>query len=238
MTLLQCTGLAFGYGKAFAAPFDFSLDEGQVVALMGRNGSGKSTLLKTLAGIIPLLEGSLEIQGTQIKSLPARELAKRVAYISISKAAPDRMTVRDFVSLGRMPYSGLFDGRNEEDEKIVDDAISLMQLDRYEQKLVSELSDGERTRVYLAEAVAQQAKILLLDEPNAFLDIPWSHSLFRTLRQLAAEKGIGIIVSTHSLEYASRYCDRFLVVANGALNMGSLDEVKKQGGLDWINEIA
>lgn len=238
MTLLQCTGLAFGYGKAFAAPFDFSLDEGQVVALMGRNGSGKSTLLKTLAGIIPLLEGSLEIQGTQIKSLPARELAKRVAYISISKAAPDRMTVRDFVSLGRMPYSGLFDGRNEEDEKIVDDAISLMQLDRYEQKLVSELSDGERTRVYLAEAVAQQAKILLLDEPNAFLDIPWSHSLFRMLRQLAAEKGIGIIVSTHSLEYASRYCDRFLVVANGALNMGSLDEVKKQGGLDWINEIA
>lgn len=238
MTLLQCSGLGFGYSKAFSDPFDFSLDAGQVVALMGRNGSGKSSLLKTLAGINPSLDGSLEILGTQVKNWSARELAKRVAYISISKAAPDRMTVREFVSLGRMPYSGLFDGRNAQDEKIIDDAISLMELECYETRFVNELSDGERSRVYLAEAVAQQVKVLLLDEPNAFLDIPWSHALFRTLRQLAAEREMGIVVSTHSLEYASKYCDRFLVVANGEVNIGSLEEVKKQGGLDWINENA
>lgn len=233
MSILKCKELEFGYSKSFAAPVDFELLAGEVVALMGRNGSGKSTLLKTLCGKVPALNGSVEITDKNLKSWDAVELAKQMAYMSISKAAPERMTVREFVSLGRMPYSGIFDGRSAEDNKIIDEALSLLVLTDYADRMVSSLSDGERSRVYLAEAVAQQVNVLLLDEPNAFLDIPWSHQLFKTLRQLSAEKNMGIIVSTHSLEYASLYCDRFMIVDDKKLNVGTLAEAKENGWLDW-----
>lgn len=233
MPLLKFTDLCFGFGMNFAQPANFELNAGEVVALMGRNGSGKSTLLKTLCGKVSAMNGTVEIAGANLKDWNAVELAKKIAYISISKAAPERMTVREFVSLGRMPYSGIFDGRSAEDNKIVNDAIELLQLTDYADRMVSTLSDGERSRVYLAEAVAQQVSVLLLDEPNAFLDIPWSHQLFRTLRQLSAERNMGIIVSTHSLEYASKYCDRFMIVDNKNLNVGTLAEAQENGWLEW-----
>ncbi|MCQ2124419.1 MAG: ABC transporter ATP-binding protein [Fibrobacter sp.] len=233
MPLLKFTDLCFGFGTNFAQPANFELNAGEVVALMGRNGSGKSTLLKTLCGKVSAMNGTVEIAGANLKDWNAVELAKKIAYISISKAAPERMTVREFVSLGRMPYSGIFDGRSAEDNKIVNDAIELLQLTDYADRMVSTLSDGERSRVYLAEAVVQQVSVLLLDEPNAFLDIPWSHQLFRTLRQLSAERNMGIIVSTHSLEYASKYCDRFMIVDNKNLNVGTLAEAQENGWLEW-----
>lgn len=233
MSILKCKELEFGYSKSFAAPVDFELLAGEVVALMGRNGSGKSTLLKTLCGKVPALNGSVEITDKNLKSWDAVELAKQMAYMSISKAAPERMTVREFVSLGRMPYSGIFDGRSAEDNKIIDDALSLLILTDYADRMVSSLSDGERSRVYLAEAVAQQVNVLLLDEPNAFLDIPWSHQLFKTLRQLAAERHMGIIVSTHSMEYALKYCDRVMVVEEKNVQCGTWTDAEQMGWLEW-----
>lgn len=233
MTLLQCKQLEFGYGQGFAAPCDFQLDEGEVIGLMGRNGCGKSTLLKTLCGKIPAVNGSVELLDRALPLWSAQELSKKVAYLSISKAAPERMTVREFVSLGRMPYSGIFDGRNAEDERIVDDAIELLQLSPLAYREVSTLSDGERSRVYLAEAVAQQVKVLLLDEPNAFLDIPWSHQLFKTLKSLAENRGMGIVVSTHSLEYAKLYCHRLMVVDLQQVHVGTVAEMQSCGALDW-----
>ncbi|MCQ2089485.1 MAG: ABC transporter ATP-binding protein [Fibrobacter sp.] len=232
-SLLKCEELEFGHGKGFTSPVDFELQAGEVVALMGRNGSGKSTLLKTLCGKISALGGSVEINGRSLKSLSAVELAKNVAYISISKAAPERMTVAEFVGLGRMPYSNFFDGRSKEDLKIVEDALALLQLENFAERNVCELSDGERSRVYLAQAVAQQVKVLLLDEPNAFLDIPWSHQLFKTLRQLAAERHMGIIVSTHSMEYASKYCDRVMVVEEKNVQCGTWTDAEQMGWLEW-----
>ncbi|MCQ2092564.1 MAG: ABC transporter ATP-binding protein [Fibrobacter sp.] len=231
--LLQSKELEFGYGKRFAAPMNFELQAGEVVALMGRNGSGKSTLLKTLSGKIPALGGSVEIGNQSLNTFPATELAKNIAYISISRAAPERMTVAEFVGLGRMPYSNFFDGRTKEDLRIVNDALALLQLESFADRNVCELSDGERSRVYLAQAVAQQVKILLLDEPNAFLDIPWSHQLFKTLCQLASDRGMGIIVSTHSMEYASKYCNRVMVVDCESVPCGSWLEAEQKGWLEW-----
>ena len=98
---------------------------------------------------------------------------------------------------------------------------------------IAELSDGERSRVFLAEAVAQQVKVLLLDEPNAFLDIPRSHALFRLLKKIASERNMGIIVSTHSVEYAERYCDKIMVVNGGAVRVAPASEARKEGLLDW-----
>lgn len=232
-SLLKCEMLEFGYDKGFAASADFKLQTGEVVALMGRNGSGKSTLLKTLCGKIPALGGTIEICDRTLNSWRVTDLAKKVAYISISKAAPERMIVAEFVGLGRMPYSNFFDGRTKNDEAIVADALSLLKLDAFADRNVCELSDGERSRVYLAQAVAQQVKVLLLDEPNAFLDIPWSHQLFKTLRLLTAERGMGIVVSTHSMEYARAYCDRVLVVDNFKMSSGTWEEADALGWLEW-----
>ena len=145
----------------------------------------------------------------------------------------DRMTVREFVSLGRTPYAGLFDGRSKEDEKIVDEAVSLLELENFTNRWVNELSDGERSRVYLAQAVAQQVKVLLLDEPNAFLDIPRSRKLFTLLQKLAKERGMGILVSTHSVEYAEKYCDRIMVIEKGCVRCESANEARAKGLLDW-----
>ncbi|SHK70570.1 ABC transporter ATP-binding protein [Fibrobacter sp. UWEL] len=239
--LLKCEHLQFGYEKsAFADSMDFELQSGEVVALMGENGCGKSTLLKTMVGQIPALDGSVSLLQNDsreelvcLKNMDARELAKRIALVRMSGITPDRMTVREFVSLGRSPYAGLFDGRSREDEKAIDDAISLLELKDFENRMVASLSDGERSRVFLAEAVAQQVKILLLDEPNAFLDIPRSHKLFKLLRMLAAERGMGIVVSTHSVEYAERYCDRIMVICDGNVGVEKACDAREKGLLDW-----
>jgi iron complex transport system ATP-binding protein len=148
-----------------------------------------------------------------------------------------RMTVRDYVSLGRMPYAGLFDGRSAEDERIVDESIELLELEKFASRWMTELSDGERSRVYLAEAIAQQVKVLLLDEPNAFLDIPRSRKLFEMLRVLAKERHMGIIVSTHSVEYAERYSDRMMVIAGGRVRVAATQDARANGLLDWTEKL-
>ncbi len=243
MGLLVCSNLAVGYegnftrgevgAKNCAQPFDFELNAGEVVALMGANGCGKSTLLKTLSGRIPSLEGYVKLCNLNIGKWNARELAKNVAYISMSGTAADRMTVREFVSLGRMPYAGVLDGRTAEDEKIVDETLALLNLQGFADRLVTELSDGERSRVYLAEAIAQQVKVLLLDEPNAFLDIPHSNALFKLLKRMAAEKEMGIVVSTHSLEYAEKYCHRIMVIDEHCVKVAAAADARNQGLLKW-----
>ncbi|WP_297702312.1 ABC transporter ATP-binding protein [uncultured Fibrobacter sp.] len=241
MSLLSCTGLVVGYAKSrnvsetgLIAPFDFELHSGEVVALLGENGCGKSTLLKTFAGMIPPLKGIVTLSKNE--SWTARERAKFVALVRmgyLANVSLDRMTVREFVGLGRTPYVGLFDGHSAEDERVVDEALKLLELENYASRWVSELSDGERSRVFLAMAVAQQVKVLLLDEPNAFLDIPHSHRLFRTLKKMAAEREMGIIVSTHSVEYAERYSDRMMVIAGGRARVAATQDARANGLLDW-----
>ncbi len=239
--LLNCDKLVFGYsGQGFASPFVFDLHGGEVVALMGENGCGKSTLLKTLAGRIPALFGTVSLLQDDfceklvcIKNVPVRELAKRISLVSMSGIAPDRMTVREFVGLGRSPYAGLFDGRSAEDNRIIDEAIDLLELQPFVNRQVTSLSDGERSRVYLAEAVAQQVRILLLDEPNAFLDIPRSHRLFKLLKKLAIERNMGILVSTHSVEYAEKYSDRLMVIYDGCVKVEKTVDARANGLLEW-----
>ena len=238
--LLQCTGLCVGYARrgetsadGLFGGLDFSLVPGELVALMGENGCGKSTLLKTFAGLLSPLAGSVNLCGSPVAAWDARARAQKVALVRMSGSVPERMTVRDFVSMGRSPYSGLFDGRSVEDEKAIERAMDLTDVARFADRQVSELSDGERSRVYLAEAVAQQVKVLLLDEPNAFLDIPRSHALFRMLRDLAENRSMGIIVSTHSVEYAERYCKRIMVIDKGAIRVAAAAEARSSGLLDW-----
>lgn len=241
--LLLCTGLLFGYGGRGGraalccdTPCDFEVSAGEVVALMGENGCGKSTLLKTFAGTIPPLAGEVSLCEKLLGQWSAQERATHVALVRMSVPAPDRMTVREFVGLGRTPYSGVLDSRNAEDEMVIENALRLFTLEEFANRPVAELSDGERSRVYLAEAVAQQVKVLLLDEPNAFLDIPRSHALFRMLRSLALEQHMGIVVSMHSIEYAEKYCDRIAVIDNRRVQAAPAGEARERGLFAWTEK--
>jgi len=234
--LLECKDLLVGYGKALPSmkfPFDFSLASGSVVALMGENGCGKSSLLKTFAGLLAPVAGEVSLEGKSLTEWAPRERAQEISLVRMSSAVPPRMSVSEFVRLGRSPYSGIFDSRTEEDNRIVENSMALLDVANFANRPIAELSDGERSRVFLAEAVAQQVKILLLDEPNAFLDIPRSHALFRLLKKIAMERQMGIIVSTHSVEYAERYCDKIMVVNGGTVKVASAADARKNGLLDW-----
>ena len=237
--ILKACALEFGYtaGKSFVSAFDFSLREGEVVALMGENGCGKSTLLKTFAGMLRPIAGGVTIRGRDVhdreKGYSLQDLSKKVSLMRMNMSAPTRMTVREFVSLGRTPYAGIFDGRSKEDEDAIEQSMVLLDVKKYAMRPVCELSDGERTRVYLAESIAQSVNVLLLDEPNAFLDIPRSHALFRTLRELAASRKMGIIVSTHSIEYAEKYADCIMVIDGGEVKVAAAGSAEQSGLLDW-----
>ena len=234
--LLECKDLLVGYGKALPSmkfPFDFSLASGSVVALMGENGCGKSSLLKTFAGLLAPVAGEVSLEGKSLTEWAPRERAQEISLVRMSSAVPPRMSVSEFVRLGRSPYSGIFDSRTEEDKRIVEESMELLDVANFANRPIAELSDGERSRVFLAEAVAQQVKILLLDEPNAFLDIPRSHALFRLLKKIAVERQMGIVVSTHSVEYAERYCDKIMVVNGGTVKVASAADARKNGLLDW-----
>lgn len=236
IALLECKNLLVGYGKALPSmkfPFDFSLASGNVVALMGENGCGKSSLLKTFAGLLAPVAGEVSLEGKSLTEWAPRERAQEISLVRMSSAVPPRMSVSEFVRLGRSPYSGIFDSRTEEDNRIVENSMALLDVANFANRPIAELSDGERSRVFLAEAVAQQVKILLLDEPNAFLDIPRSHALFRLLKKIAVERQMGIVVSTHSVEYAERYCDKIMVVNGGTVKVASAADARKNGLLDW-----
>lgn len=214
-------------------PFDFSLASGNVVALMGENGCGKSSLLKTFAGLLVPVAGEVSLEGKSLTEWAPRERAQEISLVRMSSAVPPRMSVSEFVRLGRSPYSGIFDSRTDEDNRIVENSMALLDVANFANRPIAELSDGERSRVFLAEAVAQQVKILLLDEPNAFLDIPRSHALFRLLKKIATERKMSIIVSTHSVEYAERYCDKIMVVNGGTVKVATAADARKNGLLDW-----
>jgi len=234
--LLECKDLLVGYGEALPSmkfTFDFSLASGSVVALMGENGCGKSSLLKTFAGLLAPVAGEVSLEGKSLTEWAPRERAQEISLVRMSSAVPPRMSVSEFVRLGRSPYSGIFDSRTEEDNRIVENSMALLDVANFANRPIAELSDGERSRVFLAEAVAQQVKILLLDEPNAFLDIPRSHALFRLLKKIAVERQMGIVVSTHSVEYAERYCDKIMVVNGGTVKVASAADARKNGLLDW-----
>ena len=234
--LLECKNLLVGYNSALETmkiPFDFSLASGTVVALMGENGCGKSSLLKTFAGLLKPVAGEVSLEGKSLTEWAPRERAQEISLVRMSSAVPPRMSVSEFVRLGRSPYSGIFDSRTDEDNRIVDESMALLDVANFANRPIAELSDGERSRVFLAEAVAQQVKILLLDEPNAFLDIPRSHALFRLLKKIALERKMGVVVSTHSVEYAERYCDKIMVVNGGTVKVAAAPDARKTGLLDW-----
>ena len=226
--VISLSQLSVGYSLSHPVISDINLElrSGQLACWIGENGIGKSTLLTTLTGFLPKLKGSLLLGNRDIESFSQRELARQVSIVLTQKPDVQNLTIEEIIGLGRSPYTGFFGRLRAEDRKVVDDAIATMGIEKLRGRMIQTLSDGERQKVMIAKALAQETSIILLDEPTAFLDFPSKAETFQSLQRMAHERDKLILLSTHDLELAVRFADSLLEVKNGTLQAVSASEVK------------
>lgn len=196
-----------------------SLPRGTLTVLLGTNGAGKSTLLRTLAGLQPPLAGDIFWEGNSLASLTPEERAKRLSIVLTVRPETGNLTVREVVALGRLPHrQGLWGSRNAAaDAEAVERAMRLTTTSAWSERPVSRLSDGERQRVFIAKALAQETPLILLDEPTAFLDYPSRVQFFNLLKRLTNEMGKTVLLSSHDVELAAAHADRILLLSKESL---------------------
>jgi iron complex transport system ATP-binding protein len=205
---------------------------GQLTCLLGENGVGKSTLLRTLSGFQPPMEGDIEIKGRPLDSYTDQELARTIGIVLTERPDVQQMTVTELVSLGRSPYTGFWGRLDDEDVRVCREAIDMVGISALGDRLVSTLSDGERQKVMIAKALAQQTPIIFLDEPTAFLDYPSKVDMLLLLRRIGHEAGKTVFLSTHDLELALQVADVvWLMERGGKLAIGSPAQLAADGVL-------
>lgn len=206
---LQASKLNVGYGSKVVFPnISFTATEGDMIALLGVNGIGKSTLLRTLAGLQKSVSGDIKIGDRELNGLSAADKAKVVSIVLTERVYIDNIKVRDFVALGRSPYTAWLGQLSSHDEQVVQQVIDVMKLQKLEQKFFNELSDGERQKVLIARALCQQTPLVILDEPTAFLDFRNKRDILNTLQEISIALKKTIIFSTHDIEAALEHCNK------------------------------
>lgn len=209
----QTEQMSVGYqGIPLIRNIEISLQKGQILTLIGPNGAGKSTILKSIAKQLKLIEGGVYLNREDLKGLPDRALSKQMAIVFTEKLMTELMTCRDVVATGRYPYTGRFGRLSNQDKKIVEEAMELVQVTNIRTKDFTKISDGQRQRVMLARAICQQPEIIILDEPTSFLDVKYKLEFLSVLQELKHKKGLTVIMSLHELELAERVSDRILCV--------------------------
>jgi len=211
---------------------------GELIAVIGRNGSGKSTLLRTITGLQRPTAGKIYIDNTEIRKFSRKQLAKTVGYVSTEIVKVQNMSVYDLVALGRFPHTdwtGRMDGENDSyvQRALADTGMLEMSL-----RHISELSDGERQRAMITRALAQDAGLMIMDEPTAFLDIVGKYEIFDLLHTIAKQRGKTIIFSTHDLQMAMNRADKIWLLNDSTLHEGSPEELTGSGAFNKIFDSA
>jgi len=218
-------------------PLELSLKAGRLTCLLGPNGAGKTTLLRTLSGMLPARGGTITLAGSDLRELPPRRRAQLLAVVLTDRVAVGMLDVRTLVSLGRQPHTDWRGRLSAADARVVDEAISAAGADDLASRNVAELSDGERQRVMLARALAQEPRLLILDEITAFLDLPRRLQVMRLLRDLARRREISVLVSTHDLDLALRLADEvWLASSLGDFHHGAPEELVLRGDFARVFE--
>ncbi|MDO5286786.1 MAG: ABC transporter ATP-binding protein [Actinomycetia bacterium] len=209
-----------------------TVHSGELVALVGPNGAGKSTLLRSLAGLQPSFGGAVRLCGAERDSLSRREVARRMAVVLTDRFDAERLTVHELVALGRQPYTGVTGSTSADDERVITDALTVCGALGFRDREVVTLSDGQRQRVLVARALAQQPSVLLLDEPTAFLDPPGRVALIGLLRELCTSRGLAVVVCTHDLEGVLRDADQvWVTTGDGGLSCAVPEQMILDGTL-------
>jgi iron complex transport system ATP-binding protein len=224
---LAAEGIACAYGHhTVLADFSLVAAPGTVTALLGPNGAGKSTALRALARLLRPREGTVTLDGRDVWQLPQRAFVRHIAFVPQTEAAAWPMTVEHAVLLGRVPHRGWLLPYTPEDREALSTALRQVDLEALRARNLDTLSGGERRRALLARALAQDAEVLLLDEPGAHLDLRHQVELFDLLARLARERRVAVVLSLHDLNLASLFADRAVLLNGGRiLAQGPCQEV-------------
>ena len=225
--LLAVEGMGFSYSRRpIFDGLNMEVAEGEFLGLVGPNGSGKTTLLKIISGVLSQYKGSLRIKNREANRLIPRDRARLVATVQQNPAVPPGFTTLDVVLMGRNPYLGLFQWEGRGDIELCRSAMEMTTSLEFVGRPVSTLSGGELQRVFIARALAQQAPLLLLDEPTAHLDIGFQSSVMDVVQSIRRDARITVLAAMHDLSLAAQYCDRIAVLHKGQiLTIGKPDEV-------------
>lgn len=227
--MIKIENISYSYGRSSKTVLNnisFEFEKGQCLAVLGNNGAGKSTLLKCIDRICPTDGAGVYIDGQNVFEMNNRTMAQNIAYVPQNSESVN-MTVFDTVLLGRKPYIKW--DVSSEDREIVSGIIDKMGLNELSLRNVSELSGGEAQKVMMARALAQQPKLLLLDEPTSNLDPYNQHEMLHVIRDIAREQNIAVIIIIHDLNLAMRHCDKFLFLKNaGVYSFGGVETVNPE----------
>ena len=235
------TDLTIGYQTkqqktVVAEHLNGAIMSGELTCLLGRNGIGKSTLLRTLSAFQPSLHGDILLSANTPSPIPVnqltdKQLSKLIGVVLTEKPDVRNMTIEELVSMGRSPYTGFWGTLSKDDRRIVDEAIGLVGIESLRGRYVHTLSDGERQKVMIAKALAQQTPVIYLDEPTAFLDFPSKVEVMQLLHRLAHEQQKTIFLSTHDVELSLQIADCIWLMEPGILSIGTPRQLADEGAL-------
>jgi len=229
--LLETKDLNIGYrgdagDKVLGVSLNLKLEKGNLVALLGPNGSGKSTLIRSISGLLPMLGGSVLIEGNSIGDISRNKRAQKISVVLTDSISTVGLSVFEVVSYGRFPYTNWLGKLIDNDIKIIKESLELVDMLDYISRKINTLSDGERQRVMIAKALAQQSDIVILDEPTAHLDLVNRVEMMKLLRKLAHEQNKAILLSTHELDLAMQSADvLWLMSDNQDISVGAPEDL-------------
>ncbi len=235
---LRASAVAAGYnGRAVLHGVSLEVAAGEMLAIVGPNGAGKSTLLRILGGSLKPWQGAVELLGAPLDSYERRALARRMAFVGQDTPVAFSFTVLEVVLMGRAPHLGAMHFESRRDLAIARDALARFGVLELATRSIQELSGGERRRVFLARALAQEPQVALLDEPTAHLDLRHVAETFVRLGELRAERGLAVVATLHDLNAAALYADRVLLLKDGvAMGLGAPHEVLTEEKLRVVYE--
>lgn len=238
--IISAENIGIGYAKTKHGKstvlydnLSFKLYKGELVCLLGANGAGKSTLLRTISSSQAILKGHIYFNAKDITSYSEKELSQFIGLVLTDKTSTGGLLVRELVELGRYPYTGFFGGLGKQDKEIVQKAMEDVGILHKAESYMSELSDGERQKVMIAKALAQECPVVLLDEPTAFLDIESRIEIINLLHYLAMNQGKTVLMSTHDIDMALLLSDRlWLLSRDKGLVSGATEDIVVSGTMD------
>ncbi len=227
MYALEVKDLEFGYrDELVIRDISFHIEKGKFISIIGPNGSGKSTLLKILSNLYRPNSGYIFLDGKDIRAFKRKEIAKKISLVPQDTNIDYDFMVEDIVMMGRHPYKGRFQKEDEEDYRIVEEALYMTNTLQLKDRLITEISGGERQRVIIAKALAQEPFIIMLDEPTSNLDINHQIEILNLLKRFNSKRGTTIVLVIHDINLAARYSDEIILLNMGKiLGKGSPEEV-------------
>lgn len=236
--VLQAHGLSVGYSMKgqtaieIQSNLDIQLHQNQLTALIGRNGIGKSTLLRTLCGLQKPVHGQIQINGVDLNSLSNEKIARHISVVLTENVDTNRLTVEDVIAIGRHPYTNWLGLRRENDDIAIQNALSNVKIGHLRNRRLQELSDGERQRVWIAKALAQETPIIMLDEPTSHLDYTNRIEIFTLLQRLSHD-GKSILISTHEIDLALKHADQIWIMHDG-IEQNTPEGIENSGILESV----